>query len=112
MHVRDDILYEGPNGLRINHEALRPTGRLAGNMYCHTDDVYELVRPSTFQKRNLQVASRTERVRCRRRPFNCESRLTAKSGAGQRGRVRYQAGPGLRLFGELEQLEHVAVGVL
>ena len=45
MHVRDDILYEGPNGLRINHEALRPTGRLAGNMYCHTDDVYELVRP-------------------------------------------------------------------
>ena len=46
MHVRDDILYEGPNGLRINHEALRPTGRLAGNMYCHTDDVYELVRPS------------------------------------------------------------------
>ena len=46
MHVRDDILYEGPNGLRINHEALRPTGRLAGNMYCHTDDVYELVRPN------------------------------------------------------------------
>ena len=46
MHVRDDVLYEGPNGLRINHEVLRPTGRLAGNMYCHTDDVYELVRPA------------------------------------------------------------------
>ena len=46
MHVRDDVLYEGPNGLRINHETLRPTGRLAGNMYCHTDDVYELVRPT------------------------------------------------------------------
>ena len=46
MHVRDDILYDGPNGLRINHEALRPTGRLAGNMYCRTDAVYELIRPT------------------------------------------------------------------
>lgn len=46
MHIRDDILYDGPNGLRIDHAALRPTGRLAGNMYCHTDDVYELVRPN------------------------------------------------------------------
>ena len=45
MHLRDDILYDGPNGLRIDHSALKPTGRLAGNMYCRTDDVYELVRP-------------------------------------------------------------------
>ncbi len=41
MHVRDDII----NGHRINHQVLKPTGRLAGNMYCHTDDTYEMVRP-------------------------------------------------------------------
>jgi len=41
MHVRDDII----NGHRINHQRLRPVGRLAGNMYCKTDDVYEMVRP-------------------------------------------------------------------
>ena len=45
MHLRDDIVYYGPNGARIDHAALQPTGRLAGNMYCRTDDVYELVRP-------------------------------------------------------------------
>jgi flavin reductase (DIM6/NTAB) family NADH-FMN oxidoreductase RutF len=41
MHVRDDII----SGHRINHQKLRPTGRLAGNMYCHTGDVFELPRP-------------------------------------------------------------------
>ena len=41
MHVRDDII----NGHRINHQRLKPVGRLAGNMYCKTDDVYEMVRP-------------------------------------------------------------------
>ena len=41
MHVRDDII----DGHRINHQILKPTGRLAGNMYCHTDDTYEMVRP-------------------------------------------------------------------
>ena len=41
MHVRDDII----EGHRINHQRLRPTGRLAGNMYCHTGDIYEMVRP-------------------------------------------------------------------
>lgn len=46
MHVSDEVLYDGPNGLRVNHAALKPTGRLAGNMYCHTDDVFELVRPT------------------------------------------------------------------
>ena len=45
MHLRDDLIYHGPNGARIDHAALRPTGRLAGNMYCRTDDVYELIRP-------------------------------------------------------------------
>ena len=41
MHIRDDII----NGHRINHQRLKPVGRLAGNMYCSTHDVYEMVRP-------------------------------------------------------------------
>ncbi len=41
MHVRDDII----NGHRINHQLLKPVGRLAGNMYCYTDNTYEMVRP-------------------------------------------------------------------
>ncbi len=41
MHIRDDII----DGHRINHQILRPTGRLAGSMYCHTADVFEMVRP-------------------------------------------------------------------
>jgi len=41
MHVRDDIL----NGHRVNHHILKPTGRLAGSMYCHTSEVFEMVRP-------------------------------------------------------------------
>ncbi len=42
MHIRDDII----NGHRVNHQRLKPVGRLAGNMYCTTHDVYELVRPT------------------------------------------------------------------
>ena len=41
MHVRDDII----DGHRINHQLLKPTGRLAGSMYCRTADVYEMPRP-------------------------------------------------------------------
>jgi flavin reductase (DIM6/NTAB) family NADH-FMN oxidoreductase RutF len=41
MHVRDDII----SGHRIDHQKLRPTGRLAGNMYCYTADTFEMVRP-------------------------------------------------------------------
>lgn len=41
MHVRDDLI----NGHRINHHLMKPTGRLAGSMYCHTADTFELVRP-------------------------------------------------------------------
>ena len=41
MHIRDDLI----DGHRINHQRLQPTGRLAGNMYCHTADVFEMVRP-------------------------------------------------------------------
>ena len=41
MHVRDDII----NGHRIDHQKLKPTGRLAGNMYCYTTDSFEMLRP-------------------------------------------------------------------
>ena len=41
MHIRDDII----DGHRIDHQKLRPTGRLAGNMYCYTPDIFEMVRP-------------------------------------------------------------------
>lgn len=41
LHIRDDII----DGHRVNHHLLKPTGRLAGSMYCHTADVFEMVRP-------------------------------------------------------------------
>ncbi len=41
LHIRDDLI----DGHRINHHLLKPTGRLAGSMYCHTAEVFELVRP-------------------------------------------------------------------
>ena len=42
LHINDDII----NGHRIDHHKLNPVGRLAGNMYCHTDNAYELTRPA------------------------------------------------------------------
>ena len=42
LHIDDQII----SGHRINHEKLKPVGRLAGNMYTHTNDVFELMRPS------------------------------------------------------------------
>ena len=41
LHIRDDLI----DGHRINHHLLKPTGRLAGSMYCHTADTFEMVRP-------------------------------------------------------------------
>jgi len=41
MHVRDDII----DGHRIDQAKLMATGRMAGNMYCRTNDRYEMVRP-------------------------------------------------------------------
>ena len=41
LHIRDDLI----DGHRINHHRLKPTGRLAGSMYCHTSDTFEMVRP-------------------------------------------------------------------
>jgi flavin reductase (DIM6/NTAB) family NADH-FMN oxidoreductase RutF len=51
MHVRDDII----DGHRINQALLKPTGRLAGNMYCHTADTFELVRPVYDPEKSLTV---------------------------------------------------------
>ncbi|MFQ6031169.1 MAG: flavin reductase family protein [Dehalococcoidia bacterium] len=42
VHVREDII----DGHRINHQNLKPTGRLAGNMYCYTHDSFIMVRPT------------------------------------------------------------------
>ena len=51
MHVRDDII----DGHRINQALLKATGRLAGNMYCHTADTFELVRPVYDPEKSLTV---------------------------------------------------------
>ncbi len=42
VYIRDDIV----DGHRIDHQALNPTGRLAGSLYCRTLDVFEMVRPT------------------------------------------------------------------
>ncbi len=42
VHVREDIL----DGTRIDQEALRAVGRLAGNAYATTRDRFELSRPT------------------------------------------------------------------
>lgn len=41
LHIRDDLI----DGHRVNHHLLKPTGRLAGSMYCHTAEVFEMTRP-------------------------------------------------------------------
>ncbi len=43
FHIRDD-LYNTETG-RIDMHALRPVGRLAGQMYSHIHDIFELKRP-------------------------------------------------------------------
>ena len=48
IHVRDD-LYEPATG-RIDVAALRPVGRLAGHMYSHTRDLFEMKRPNPNYK--------------------------------------------------------------
>ncbi len=41
FHVREDVL----DGTRINNDALRAIGRMAGSTYIHTRDRFELERP-------------------------------------------------------------------
>ena len=44
LHLRDDV-YD-PSGGRIDMHRLRPVGRLAGNLYTHVHDIFEMKRPS------------------------------------------------------------------
>jgi flavin reductase (DIM6/NTAB) family NADH-FMN oxidoreductase RutF len=44
FHVRDD-LYDSRTG-RIDMHRLRPVGRLAGNLYAHIQDIFEMKRPN------------------------------------------------------------------
>ena len=43
FHIRDD-LYD-PNTGRIDMHRLHPVGRLAGNLYTHVHDIFEMKRP-------------------------------------------------------------------
>ena len=51
MHIWDEVI----DGHRINHDLLKPTGRLAGNMYCHTADTFQLVRPVYDSEKSLSA---------------------------------------------------------
>jgi len=53
MHVRDDII----DGHRIDQAKLMATGRMAGNMYCRTNDRYEMVRPVYDPEKGVAVKS-------------------------------------------------------
>ena len=44
FHVRDDI-YDASTG-RLDMHRLRPVGRLAGNLYSHIHDIFEMKRPA------------------------------------------------------------------
>ena len=44
FHVRDDI-YDAATG-RLDMHRLRPVGRLAGNLYSHIHDIFEMKRPA------------------------------------------------------------------
>ena len=48
LHLRDDV-YD-PAGGRIDMHRLRPVGRLAGNLYTHVHDIFEMKRPSNSYK--------------------------------------------------------------
>src|SRR5262245_16132541 len=43
FHVRDGV-YDARTG-RIDMHGLRPVGRLAGNLYSHIHDIFEMKRP-------------------------------------------------------------------
>lgn len=48
LHVRDDV-YDPATG-RIDMHRLRPVGRLAGHLYTHVHDIFELKRPAANYK--------------------------------------------------------------
>lgn len=43
FHIRDDLY--NPNTGRIDMQKLHPVGRLAGNLYTHVHDIFEMKRP-------------------------------------------------------------------
>ncbi len=51
MHVRDDVI----DGHRIDQAKLMATGRMAGNMYCRTNDRFEMVRPEYDTEKGVAV---------------------------------------------------------
>ena len=51
MHVSDDVI----DGHRIDQAKLMATGRMAGNMYCRTNDRFEMVRPVYDPEKNAVV---------------------------------------------------------
>ena len=51
MHVSDDVI----DGHRIDQAKLMATGRMAGNMYCRTNDRFEMVRPVYDPEKNVIV---------------------------------------------------------
>ena len=51
MHVSDDVI----DGHRIDQAKLMATGRMAGNMYCRTNDRFEMARPVYDPEKNAIV---------------------------------------------------------
>ena len=51
MHVSDDVI----DGHRIDQAKLMATGRMGGNMYCRTNDRFEMVRPVYDPEKNAIV---------------------------------------------------------
>ena len=51
MHVSDDVI----DGHRIDQAKLMATGRMAGNMYCRTNDRFEMARPVYDPEKNSIV---------------------------------------------------------
>jgi len=43
FHIRDDLY--NPNTGRVDMHKLHPVGRLAGNLYTHVHDIFEMKRP-------------------------------------------------------------------
>jgi flavin reductase (DIM6/NTAB) family NADH-FMN oxidoreductase RutF len=45
IHVADEVLFDGD---KIDVQALRPIGRLAGTQYCRVTDLFEMTRPPSM----------------------------------------------------------------
>ena len=48
MHVRDDVF--DPSTGRLDMHRLKPVGRLAGHLYTHVHDIFEMKRPAVDYK--------------------------------------------------------------